>query len=138
MTTQTLKNAQDEVFFTITYRKDQDLFYANWIGADLSLAQVQEGALLFLSLIKEKEQSKLLNDNRQLIGVWDEANDWLANEWMPQVIQAGLSKFAHIYSKDFYANLSAEFLEDNAKKIGGFEIKLFDDEQKAVDWLMAD
>ena len=132
-----LHDEQQIVFFEIEYLEDKNSLYSNWIGSYLSVEQVQQGCLLVLEAIKEHQSSLLLNDNRQLEGVWDDANEWIANEWMPQAIQAGLMKFAHILPQDLFAQLSAEFMEDNAKKIEDiFQLKMFNNQEEAEKWLL--
>jgi hypothetical protein len=132
-----LKNESGAVFFEVEYLEDKKILYANWIGSYLSVEQVQQGALLALDEINRYKCTLLLNDNRQVEGVWDEANAWIANELMPRAIQAGLLKMAHILSPDLYAQLSAEFMEDNAKKIEGiFELKMFGTQEAAESWLL--
>lgn len=134
-----LKDQGGNVFLTLEYLKDKDMFYAAWFGSYLSVEQVKQGALLYLDEMDRYPTPKLLNDNRQLEGVWDEANEWLAVEWMPVAIAKGLKKFAHIYSPDLYARLSAEFMQDNSRQFPeGFDLRLFDNQEDAEKWLLAD
>lgn len=132
-----LTDEQQKVFYEIEYLKNTKILYSNWIGSYLSVEQVKQGCLLGLDKIKEHKCSLLLNDNRQLEGVWDEANDWIATEWMPQAIQAGLMQFAHILPQDLFAQLSAEFMEENAKKVENiFQLKMFNNREDAEKWLL--
>ncbi|GAB4194088.1 MAG: hypothetical protein OHK0057_14210 [Thermoflexibacter sp.] len=41
----------------------------------LSIKQVKQGTFLFLDEIASHSTSKLMNDNRQLKGIWGEANE---------------------------------------------------------------
>lgn len=132
-----LKNEQQEIFFEMEYWEEKKILYCNWIGSYLSVEQVQEGALSSLDVITQYKCTNILNDNRQLEGVWDEANEWIANEWTPQAIAVGLRKFAHILSNDLFAQLSAEFLEDNNQSVKDiFHIRLFNNQEEAEKWLM--
>ncbi|MFP4088972.1 MAG: hypothetical protein ACLFUB_12975 [Cyclobacteriaceae bacterium] len=76
-----------------------------------------------------------MNDNSQLSGSWDEANDWIAQNWMPRALAAGLKKFAHITSLDVFGALSAEEL---LTKAGDFEMRIFSDRKEAEAWLKAE
>lgn len=111
-----LKTRDDKLFITCEYLQDKNYLYSNWIGSYLPVEDVKNGTLLVLEMIKEYSATTLINDNRELEGVWDEANEFIEKIWMPQAIDAGLKKFAHILSPNLYAQLSAEFMEDNAKK----------------------
>lgn len=136
---QQLQNKEQEVFYEVEYLQNQGFLYSNWIGSYLSFEQIKQGCLLGLDKVKEHKCPLLLNDNRQLEGTWDEANEWIATEWMPQAIQAGLMKFAHILPEDIYAQLSAEFMEDNAKEVENvFQLKMFNNQEDAEKWLLQD
>lgn len=132
-----LKDEQQNIFYEVEYLVSEKILYSNWTGSYLSVDQVKEGSLLALDLMRENECQLLLNDNRELEGTWDEANEWIANEWMPQAIQSGLKRFAHILPQDLFAELSAELMEENAKKVeGGFQLKMFNNREEAENWLL--
>jgi hypothetical protein len=133
---QNLKDESQNVFIEVEFLTNKNLIYANWIGSYLEVDQVKAGATLVLEQFIESQATSILNDNRQLEGVWDEANEWIANEWMPKAIASGLTKFAHILPDELFAQLSAEFMEDNSKKIeGGFQMRLFGNQEEAEVWL---
>lgn len=132
-----LKDQKGNVYYTVEFLADKNIVFSQWFGSYLLVEQIKEGALLGLSKIKEHRVSKLLNDNTQLEGTWDEANDWIAQEWMPEALEAGLMKFAHVISKDIFGQLSAEFMEDNNKQMQNtFKLKTFGDLESAEKWLV--
>lgn len=131
-----LRDESQNIFCQVEYWNDKTITYANWIGNGLVVEQIKEGAMLMLEYLRESKTTFVLNDTRHVIGSWDEANDWIANEWMPKAVEMGLRKFAHVVSDDLFAQLSAEFMEDNSKKIdGGFQMRLFDNLKEAEKWL---
>ncbi|MGD1840996.1 MAG: hypothetical protein ACFB0B_08890 [Thermonemataceae bacterium] len=158
---QELKNNWGEVFVQVEYWEKEQILYSNWTSTYLTeeemqakaynkydstlvkksimgFEEVKRGGALILDKIKIHKTKFLLNDNRQVKGVWDETNDWIASEWMPRIVQAGLLKFAHILSEEFFAQLSAEMMEDDSTTAGGaFEMKLFNDQRMAEEWLLA-
>ncbi len=134
-----LKNEKQEVFIEVEYLEQKNTLYSNWIGSYLSVEQIKQGGFLMLDEIQQHKCVLLLNDNRQLEGVWDEANEWIATEWLPLMIQAGLMKMAHILSQDLFAQLSAEFFEDNAQNVENmFQLKMFNNQEDAEKWLLKD
>ncbi|TAE49067.1 MAG: hypothetical protein EAZ06_09440 [Cytophagales bacterium] len=136
---QQLKDEKQKVFIEVEYLEDKKILYSNWIGSYLTVEQVKQGGLLMLTQTQQYNCLLLLNDNRQVEGAWDEANDWIASEWIPQMTQAGLMKMAHILSQDLFAQLSAEFFEDNAKKAENvFQLKMFNNEEDGEKWLLED
>lgn len=133
-----LKADNGQVFYTLEYLPKEAVYYSRWFGSYLPVEYIKQAALLYLEEIKKNPCPRLLNDNREVEGVWDEANQWLAEEWIPAALAAGLKKFAHIYSPDLYAQLSADFLADNVEKTpGAFEIRLFDSYDTALEWLVS-
>ncbi|MEL5996449.1 hypothetical protein AAFH49_19700, partial [Hymenobacter segetis] len=75
----------------------------------------------------------MLNDNREVIGSWSSANDWIAENWMPQVMVLGLKRFAHIVSPGIFGQASAA---EMVTRVGHqFEIRLFQDVELAKAWL---
>lgn len=135
---QELKDEDGEVFYKVYYKPEEKTVCSHWYGDYLGVENVKKGALLGLSVFKNHPESKvLLNDNSELRGVWDDANEWIANEWIPAAIEAGLLRFAHIISKEMFAQLSAEMMADNAKErsTDSFEMKLFDNFEEARAWL---
>lgn len=133
-----LKNKKGEVYYTVKYLEEKNIAYSNWKATFLTVEQVKEGALLGLQVIKDNAAVGLINDNRELEGSWDGANDWIAEFWMPQAIEAGLKKFAHILAADLFAQLSAEFMEDNQDDITSeFQLKMFDNYEDAEKWVLS-
>lgn len=131
-----VKDENQHVFVRIEHWKEKNTTYANWMGADLTVEEIKEGAMAILEQLTENQTSFVINDNREVTGVWDEVNDWIANEWMPRAIGAGMRKFAHILSNDLFAQLSAEFMEDNSKEIeGDFQLRTFGNLDEAEKWL---
>jgi hypothetical protein len=134
----TLIDQNQQVFIEVSWLEDKKIIHANWIGSYLSVDQVKQGGFLILEEIKNHQCVWLMTDNRQLEGVWDEANDWIANEWIPQAVEAGLLKLGHILSGDLYAQLSAEFMDDNVQKMENtFQFKMFNSQDAAEHWLTA-
>jgi hypothetical protein len=131
-----LKDEFGNIFVQVENWKDKNITYVNWIGDNLIIEDIKKGAMLGLKEITESKTPFIINDNRQVTGVWDEVNDWLANEWMPKAIEAGLRKFAHIITDDLFGQLSAEFMEENSKKVeGNFQMRLFNNQEEAEEWL---
>lgn len=128
-----LRNRVGAVFITISYNAEKDFIYNDWSGL-LSVENVKEGAMAVLEILRETKSKKVLNDNRNIIGPWDKANDWIAEVWMPEALSLGLEQFAHILSPGVFGALSAEQMLTNAG--GKFRMKLFSDEDIALSWLL--
>ena len=88
-----------------------------------------------IEFLRENRCAHMLNDNREIIGSWNSANEWIATNWMPQVLALGLKRFAHIVSPGIFGQASAE---EMVTRVGGqLEIRLFKDVELAKQWLRA-
>jgi hypothetical protein len=84
-----------------------------------------------IDLLKKKGAKKVLNDNTLVTGPWQEAAEWTATVWFPDMIKAGLGHFAWVFSRDIFAELSAK------KAMPANDIvKSFNDLEEARKWLI--
>ena len=127
-----LPNAFGNIFLAISYDSQQNWVYNNWQGYQ-TLESVMQGANACLEIIQQFSCSRLLNDNRQVVGPWDHATDWIAQDWTPRAITLGLTHFAHVVSPASMARLSAEQM--HVKISNSFQMQIFDDYDQAADWL---
>ncbi|HTF81241.1 MAG TPA: hypothetical protein VL947_05940 [Cytophagales bacterium] len=128
-----LKNDLGKVFFTLEFKQQEDLIYANWIGF-VNVDNVIEGATKVLDAIESTHCSNFINDNRELNGPWKNANDWIENIWTPKAVGAGLRNFAFIVSPNIFAELSAKDLSVRLDNVG-FEMRTFKDYESALSWI---
>lgn len=126
-----VKNKLGEVYFTSVFDDENGWIYNEWKG-DLTVDEVIEACKVSLEFIEKEKPELVLNDNSRLTGSWDEANEWIAQNWMPRALAAGLKKFAHVISPDVFGALSAEEL---VTKVSGFEMRIFENEEEAKAWL---
>lgn len=126
------KNSLNRVFFTLEFDPINNWYYGNWIGY-ASTENVKIGALAHLELMREKPCPYYLNNNQELLGPWDKANDWLQQHWVPQARDLGLRYMAHILAPNIAAALSSQ---DLLRRVdGSFEMRIFGEMDKAKAWL---
>lgn len=129
-----ISNAFGKVFLTIEYMGKANCVHNNWLGYQ-TLDSIVLGANRCIDEISNSNCAYLLNDNRLVVGPWDHATDWIANDWTPRAMQAGLTHFAHVVSPESFAALSAEMM---STKIGdAFHMRIFGDFEEAKNWLAA-
>lgn len=107
----------------ITYDPVNKYMYCNWIGFQNKQSIMATGAII-LDLLKKKGTSKVLNDNTLVTGPWQEAAEWTATVWFPEMIKAGLLHFAWVFSQNIFAELSAKKAmpaNDIVKSFNGLE-----------------
>lgn len=129
-----ISNVFGKIFLTIEYLDRVNIIHNNWLGYQ-TLESIIAGANVCQEEISRNRCPYLLNDNRLVVGPWDHATDWIANDWTPRAIEAGLKFFAHVVSPESFAALSAETMHT---KVGdSFQMKIFGDFDEAKSWLQA-
>ncbi|GAB3666710.1 hypothetical protein GCM10027594_33430 [Hymenobacter agri] len=122
----------DEPPLAIFYDHVHEWLYADWRG-EQNLGSVQEGGSSLLRLLAQQRCHKLLNDNRNVTGMWSEAAAWAGREWFSAMEAAGLRYFAWVYSPNVYSRLSTDLtlqlMESNVVAA------TFDDVDTASAWL---
>ncbi|MDW7692629.1 hypothetical protein R9C00_12160 [Flammeovirgaceae bacterium SG7u.111] len=113
----------------VEYFEDKGYIYVKWIGFQ-STEKVIESGKEILAVFRTTKCSKVINDNRLVTGPWSKASDWVEKEWFPQMISAGMKKFAWIFPDNVFAELSAS----KAMPDTGM-VKKFDEYKSAENWL---
>ncbi|MBF0423297.1 MAG: hypothetical protein HQL73_09930 [Magnetococcales bacterium] len=122
----------DEDDVTVYWDNENHWIHVDWrnIPSDTT---VKNGCEQMLHLLVHKQCSRVFNDNRNVIGPWNTAAQWVAEDWFPRMLTAGLKKFAWIQSANILSKFSAR--QSTAKNQETDAIHLFDDEEAAVHWL---
>ncbi|MBD2721835.1 hypothetical protein [Hymenobacter armeniacus] len=129
---QELTNSFDKVYLTIELDEANGWIYNNWTGV-LPTETVIRGCQATIDFLRGNPCPQMLNDNRGVIGSWSSANDWIAQNWVPQVLRLGLKRFAHVVSPGIFGQASAE---EMVTRVGTqFEMRLFQDIEMAKSWL---
>lgn len=128
-----LTNGFGKAYLTISYDEANDWVYNNWVGYQ-TFEGVVKGADACLRVLREHNQcAYLLNDNRQVIGPWDHAVEWIVADWAPRAIAQGLLYFANVVSPESMAALSAEAMHLGLD--GALQMRMFSDMEAAHAWL---
>ena len=108
-----LKNDLGDVYFQAEYDQESEAVIAHWIGF-ATTEQLKEGMEAGLSLMKEKQSNKWIANAQLMEGGFEEANDWLEQDWTPRAVAAGLQKVAFVVSQDAFNEFSTnEYAERN-------------------------
>jgi len=119
-----------EKHLEISFDASTNILYCRWIGFQ-NKEKIMDGGDKILKIFKEKTNcSKILNDNTEVTGPWQDAAEWTANVWFPSMASAGLKHFAWIFSDNIFAELSAK----NAKPDGEI-VTTFKSKHEAITWL---
>lgn len=123
---------EKSVFIELKRDPSSKCIEASWMGM-LATEDITKGGLAVIEELKSTGFRRIFNDNRQVIGDWREANDWLSKVWLPMALEQKLERFAHVLSPYYYGKLSAEELQKSVN--GRFEMMLFKCEKEAKSWL---
>ncbi len=108
----------------------------NWIFITFSgIVNVKQGNAVLekaLEVIKEKKCPGYVVDSSGVKGTYTMANDYIANEWMPQALANGCKYNGVIVSSDIFTQFATEALE---KKVSGMTIKMFDKIEDVIAWI---
>ncbi|GAB3288391.1 hypothetical protein [Hymenobacter tenuis] len=129
-----LRRGDGSVYLTVERNKRENYIHAHWFGRQ-TLATVMDGGLTYLDLLRQEPCPKLLNDHRDLVGTFTEANDWIEQIWTPLIIGAGLRYMGQVVSPDIFSQIS---IEDLQHRIGDrLDLHLFETLEDAQTWLRA-
>lgn len=127
-----LTNGFGKVYLAIEYDAVNGWVYNNWIGYQ-TYTGIIAGADACLHPLRENACAYLLNDNREVIGPWDHAVEWIVTEWAPRAIAQGLTHFANVVSSESMAAQSAEAMRLGIE--GQLQMRMFGDIAEAQAWL---
>jgi len=130
-----LTNSFDKLYLTIELDVANGWIYNEWMGV-LQTDKVIEGCQATIDYLRAHPCPHMLNDNRRVVGTWSSANDWIAQQWVPQVLALGLRRFAHIVAPGIFGQASAA---EMVTRVGTqLEMRLFQDIDTAKRWLQED
>lgn len=121
-------------FIDIRYNQKKNRLDVDWLGYQ-NFESVKKGCMIMLDLLRKTGVNQVLNDNTQVMGNWSEAADWGADYWFPAMTEAGLQKFAWIYSPSVFSRLSAD--KSLTLRPGALDARFFDHKAEAIAWLEA-
>ena len=130
-----LKNSLGEIHCIVDYDVNKGLIYAEWKGYH-TVEDVQRGCLTILEFLETNKgkYTGLVSDISKVEGAWEEANGWIATEFIPRAIAAGLRKIGHLLGSDVFSQMSDEALRVNLAGI--ITIASFDKSEEVLKWLL--
>ncbi|QHL87147.1 hypothetical protein GU926_06760 [Nibribacter ruber] len=117
---------------SIFYDQAKEVVLVKWKG-HINAEDVLLAAKAYLALQEKWKCPRLLNDKSEVTGDWEEANNWLEYEWLPDAVRLGMRKFAHVLSPNFQQVVSAKDMI--ARFAQHCEASMFWDPALAEEWL---
>ena len=114
----------------VTYDPTNNILFCRWIGFQ-NKEKIMDGGNKILAIFKKKTNcSKILNDNTEVTGPWQDAAEWTVTHWFPEMEKSGLKYFAWIFSENIFAQLSAKNAQPSSNVV-----TTFNSANEALEWL---
>ncbi|WP_303310067.1 hypothetical protein [Hymenobacter sp. BT730] len=120
-------------FLTLEYDVVEEYLHAVWRGEQTD-ETIREGYEQILQALGHERCARLLDNHYAIQGIWVSQADWLAHDWYPRAVEAGLRYHAVVYSQDFYSRRSTQ---EAIAKIPGGLVAAFHREESAKQALLA-
>lgn len=119
--------------YTIEWDDDIEAVVHTWTGFTTG-EEFRDGAEALLDVIEEKGASKLLLDTQNVKAHEDEDKEWLAEEWTPRIIEAGVQYSAQVHPDSVISKMEMENLGEEMDDIP-YDHFLTSDVDEAREWL---
>ncbi|RVT98176.1 PAS domain-containing sensor histidine kinase [Mucilaginibacter limnophilus] len=116
----------------IKYIEDGHYLHIAWRGFH-SLHSIKAGCFKVIEALTKHNCIMVLNDNTKVMGSWEDAVDWVGNEFFLIMEKGGLKYLAWVYSSSTFSRLAADLTIDSIK--ADIIIKTFEDITPATQWL---
>lgn len=116
----------------IQYDSEKGWIEANWHGFQ-NFESVKRGWLEIQTLLRQHQCSKVLNDNTNVLGNWEDASEWGGKVWLPAMQAAGLRYLAWVHSESSFSRIAEQKLIDFSGNHP--TIRAFDQRPEALRWL---
>lgn len=128
-----LKNEGGYVYLIIEADKKNNWLYYKWRGF-LMIEELKRGYDKILEVLEQEKLDTALADHTNIVGPWNEANEWLVAEWTPRANKSGLKSLAINTAGDLFSNISLELFLINNKHTN-YTTQVFDILEDAENWL---
>jgi len=124
-----------KIIFEYRYESAHKLAIQIWYGfiRDTTIIEIYKEIAKFAFQRKQAIFGSI-TDLTDVEGSFDGTNEWLTKEYMPIAIKYGFRFAANINSKDFFANLALDELEELKT---GYVSKAFDNFEDGYEWVTA-
>jgi signal transduction histidine kinase len=119
-------------FIDIKIDDSLQIVEVNWKGYN-NMNTIKEGCMKIIEFLKSKKISKVLNSNKDVLGTWSDASEWVGKQWFPLAELAGLTHFGWVNSNATFSQLSAQ--KSDEFNTGSVITKFFDNDNAAKEWL---
>jgi hypothetical protein len=124
-----------ESFVHISFDAQNRIIYAKWTGF-LKLDDTKRACRVLIDFTRQNRVSLHLSEQAELKVLSKDVQEYLVNNFFPEMEQAGLRKLAVQLSEDIFAQATVANVNTKSNS-GKLQINSFGSAQKALDWLLA-
>lgn len=117
---------------TLVYNAEKHRIEADWTGFQ-NRESVQRSCMLMLDMVIKFKCAKIVNDNRQVLGTWSDASEWVGEHFFPMLEKAGVKYLAWVFSASVFSQLSAKKSVDVA--MNNIITQFFTEISSAEEWI---
>lgn len=121
----------DTSSITIAHDLCNQWLYIDWKGPQ-NEQSVRAGCEQVLTFLRLTKCQKILNDNTNVTGDWQEASRWIGEEFIRSLAEAGLRYLAWVYSPNY---LSRRAVDSTLAFVTCPMVVSFEDLASAYTWL---
>lgn len=126
------ENLEDNPICTVCYDPSVPSLLVRWRSYATS-AQIRYIHECLIRLIRKHRVSKILGDDFDLVSIAAIDQHWIAREWMPRAIAAGLRTVASVKPRAYFGQTSVNNILSFLP--AGLAIRSFESLREARDWL---
>ncbi|WP_275882813.1 hypothetical protein [Halorhabdus sp. BNX81] len=120
-------------WYRIEYDDDLDALIHTWTMFSNG-EQFREGANALYEALKEYDVSKEIIDTREVKAHDEEDKQWLQEEWIPKMVDAGMEYSANVHRESVIAEMDMQETVDPLSDLP-FENMMTDDMAEAREWI---
>ncbi len=133
-----MKTVFENDFAKFEFDEGKKIFYTlvNENSVNVKGQEIMDVILVLAQEITQNEPLFIMTDDRKRGFIYDvDIQKWVAETVAHAAINAGVKKYAILLPTEMISSLSTEQTVDEIADLP-LEIKYFEDEEKAMDWLM--
>lgn len=124
----------DTDHYTIEYDDELDAVIHTW--TEFSSGQrYRDGANAVLEFVEDRGASKLIVDTSNVQAHQDEDKRWLREQWIPRLMDAGVTHSATVHADTVIAEMEMDELSEDAGEVDGAEQIMTADMDEAREWI---
>ncbi|WEL20506.1 hypothetical protein [Halorhabdus sp. BNX81] len=127
------RDRRETDLYTVVYDDDIDAVVFYWDEYSTG-ERFKSGAMDLLEYIKEHDARKLIVNTRGIKAHNEEETEWLQEEWMPKIFEAGIEHSVTVHRDSVISEMDMEEFYEGMEDVDD-ESAMTDDMDEAREWI---